>query len=58
MHSRVPLRTGRVFYAVAWAVSEGPDKLVLLWGFGMDDGERGKRREGVLERMVTGRRKV
>ena len=27
----VPLRTGRVFYAVAWAVSEGPDRLVLLW---------------------------
>ena len=29
MHLRVPLRTGRVFYAVAWAVSEGPDRLVF-----------------------------
>ena len=28
MHTRVPLRTGRVFYAVAWAVSEGPDRLI------------------------------
>lgn len=26
----VPLRTGRVFCAVAWAVSEGSHKLVIL----------------------------
>lgn len=28
----VPLRTGRVFCAVAWAVSEGSDRLVILLG--------------------------
>ena len=26
----VPLRTGQVFCAVAWAVSEGSDRLVIL----------------------------
>ena len=28
----VPLRTGRVLFAVAWAVSEGPDMLILEGG--------------------------
>ena len=27
----VPLRTGRVFCAVAWAVSEGSNRLSILW---------------------------
>jgi len=27
---RVPLRTGRVFYVVAWAVSEGPDIVTVV----------------------------
>ena len=31
MHWRVPLRTGRVVCAVAWAVSEGSDRRLLLW---------------------------
>ena len=45
MNQRVPLRTGRVFYAVAWAVSEGPDSLdfcdVLLWVIGSKEERRG-----------------
>lgn len=49
MNQRVPLRTGRVVYAVAWAVSEGPDRSVLQWGFVMGDGESGGGRKTFRE---------